>query len=328
MNSQNIAFLAGIDPLVGYKSLEIELRKRFEGISHMKKPLNKKQGFLLLVFTNSKYLQDFLSQKKILVWGRYILISPYLTGEARKRKKENLKQRRLFIKEIPAHWNSEKLLKEFSKLGEIQQAYIVDKPNSQSDHNNTKNRLKFGYVITKRKELAQYLTKQAFFQIAGAILRISKHKEISKPFDFDKKKRSKGKSNSQKLLMNNNYGYKMSGYDQYHQKLHANQNRRMLSTAESSYDPYQNKHIQLPHQYQYQHQHKSIPHNYFNYNFQQVPEHQKVYSMESHSNTRQFQGYFVSLHLSHHLLVSVNNNHHGSNLRFNQPQKSMLGRSY
>jgi hypothetical protein len=32
MKSKHIAFLAGIDPLVGHKSLELELRKSFKGI--------------------------------------------------------------------------------------------------------------------------------------------------------------------------------------------------------------------------------------------------------------------------------------------------------
>ena len=94
----------------------------------MKKPLNKKQGFLLLEFVEEKFLNDFLAKEKIHVWGRNILVSPYLTGEARRKKKESLKQRRLFIKEIPPTWNTQKLMEEFSKLGEIQQAYIVDKP--------------------------------------------------------------------------------------------------------------------------------------------------------------------------------------------------------
>jgi hypothetical protein len=32
MSTKHIAFLAGIDPLVGHKALEVELRKRYEGI--------------------------------------------------------------------------------------------------------------------------------------------------------------------------------------------------------------------------------------------------------------------------------------------------------
>lgn len=86
MTTKHIAFLAGIDPLVGHKTLEIELRKRFDGILELKKPLNKKQGFLLLEFHTSQDLENILILKKIHVWGRNILVSPYLTGEARKLK--------------------------------------------------------------------------------------------------------------------------------------------------------------------------------------------------------------------------------------------------
>ena len=86
MNQKHIAFLAGTDPIVGYKIIEKDLLSRFKGIHGIKKPLNQKQGFLLLEFKAAEHLGSFLQNKKIDILGRQILVSPYLTGEARKQK--------------------------------------------------------------------------------------------------------------------------------------------------------------------------------------------------------------------------------------------------
>lgn len=50
MTQKHIAFIAGTDPIMGYKIIEKELRSRFCGFLAVKKPLNQKQGFLLADF--------------------------------------------------------------------------------------------------------------------------------------------------------------------------------------------------------------------------------------------------------------------------------------
>lgn len=131
MTQKHIAFLAGTDPIVGYKIIEKELKSRFKGIVGIKKPLNQKQGFLLADFANSELLKVFLENKKIDVFGRQILVSPYLTGEARKLKQDCLQKCRLFVRNIPASWDTKKLNEEFQKLGDIHQAYIVEKSQEE-----------------------------------------------------------------------------------------------------------------------------------------------------------------------------------------------------
>jgi hypothetical protein len=83
MTKNHIAFLAGVDPLVGYQAIEQELRNIFTGILAMKPPLNKKQGFLLLQFEDEISLKTFLNSKRVRVFDRELLVSPYLTGKSR-----------------------------------------------------------------------------------------------------------------------------------------------------------------------------------------------------------------------------------------------------
>jgi hypothetical protein len=86
MTQKHIAFLAGTDPIVGYRIIEKELRSRYAGLLAIKKPLNHKQGFLLADFSDVQTLNEFLVNKKIDVFERQVLVSPYLTGEARQQK--------------------------------------------------------------------------------------------------------------------------------------------------------------------------------------------------------------------------------------------------
>ena len=74
-------------------------------------------------------------------------------------KQKSLKKRRLFVRDIPDYWDTTRLIKEFSKLGPIQQAYIVNKSTQKSG--NSKGSIpgtsKFGYVITASQELSEEL---------------------------------------------------------------------------------------------------------------------------------------------------------------------------
>ena len=131
MTQKHIAFLAGTDPIVGYRIIEKELCSRFNGMLGIKKPLNQKQGFLLAEFSKAEALRAFLENKKIDVFGRQILVSPYLTGEARRLKQDSLQKCRLFVRNIPASWDTKRLNEEFQILGNIHQAYIVEKSQDE-----------------------------------------------------------------------------------------------------------------------------------------------------------------------------------------------------
>lgn len=188
MTQKHIAFLAGTDPIVGYKLIEKELRGRFKGMLGIKKPLNQKQGFLLADFANAELLKIFLENKKIDVFSRQILVSPYLTGEARKQKQDSLQKCRLFVRNIPASWDTQRLNQEFQQLGDIHQAYIVDK--SQDDQGFGKHRnpgSKFGYVITQHIELAEKLVLMGNINFGDIKLHIKRHKEDPHAIDFGKR---------------------------------------------------------------------------------------------------------------------------------------------
>ena len=176
MTKNHIAFIAGIDPLIGYKVLETELKKDFPGILVMKPPLIKKQGFLLLQFHDEESLNTFLNAKKVKVFSRELLVSPYLTGKSRQKKKEYLEKNRLYIINIPCHWTNETLKEEFSKFGAIQQAYTIQKNNSPAKG---KERA-FGYVITESSDLAEYLIQLGKLKIGNDIIVIKRHKENRK----------------------------------------------------------------------------------------------------------------------------------------------------
>jgi hypothetical protein len=167
---------------------------------------------LLLEFCSKKDLESFLEEKKIHVWGRNILVSPYLTGEARKRKQQSLQKRRLFVKNIPLNWNTDRLIREFSKFGEIQQAYIVDKPQyPQNDATNNNKKTKFGYVITKDEKLSLKLSSLKMIAIGNVELSIQKHREMTNKFVFNKKQPNSRKNN--RKFRNNEMGTKQFNKD-------------------------------------------------------------------------------------------------------------------
>lgn len=114
--------------------------------------------------------------KKIEIFGRQVLVSAYLTGEARSQKQQSLQKRRLFIRNIPAHWDTERLNHEFQKLGEIHQAYIIQKsPENQSNSKKTKNKSGFGYVITQNIDLAEKLVEIGNVTFGDVKLIIKRH---------------------------------------------------------------------------------------------------------------------------------------------------------
>ena len=87
------------------------------------------------------------------------------------------------MKNIPLDWTTDKLFLEFAKLGEIEQAYVVDMPKRLNSAILSKTtRTNFGFVVAQEEFLANELIAARTISLSGATLSIEKHKEITTNF--------------------------------------------------------------------------------------------------------------------------------------------------
>lgn len=167
------AFLAGVDPSTPLSTLRAFLCQNFEGVTEVKMDQRKRQGFVFVHFQEKKLLEDFLNVKTFIFQGRTLTVKPHLKGKQLVKYKEELLQRRIFIKNLPFNWNDEDLKGFFSSFGKIDSAYIVYNKKTRFSR-------QFGYVITATKELADYIDRQNNFKVDDRIIYAQKHNNQGK----------------------------------------------------------------------------------------------------------------------------------------------------
>lgn len=168
--SENIlkAFLTGIDPSTPHNTLSTFLSSKIEGVTAVKTDLRKRQGYVFVHFEEEQKLKNFLKIKTLMFGKRKLTIKPYLKGDALRKFKQDLLDRRLFVKHLPSNWRDSDLENFFKKFGEIDSAYIVyDKI--------TNNSRQFGYVMTETQELAEKIHKMKEIEVEGQTLFVRKH---------------------------------------------------------------------------------------------------------------------------------------------------------
>ena len=134
MNDQIFkAFLSGVDPSMQHSELTKFLKTLFQGILYVKTDSKKKQGYVFVHLKTQKDLECFLAEKSLNFKGRTLTVKPYFKGSELTKFKDDLRQKRLFVKRIPSSWKDEDLLQYFEQFGEIDSAYIVfDKTTKKS----------------------------------------------------------------------------------------------------------------------------------------------------------------------------------------------------
>lgn len=201
-NDKYLAFLAGLGSMMDSETLKHALQKQIKGISSVSYPKNIRRGFAFIQFTKQKYLDQFLRKGSVMVSQRRLGIMPYRKGRKLNSFKSDFNERRLFVSKLNPRWSDETLFQKFSNYGEIENAYIITDPKSGKSRN-------FGYVITKKKELADHLNKIRSITYQGTKIQIRKH---VKPLDQQNRKckqhgrRDTNKQSGRKKNINKQHG--------------------------------------------------------------------------------------------------------------------------
>lgn len=121
-------------------------------------------GFGFLTVYSSSDLQTLLATPHFLQ-GRQLKCQEYLTGNDLEAAKENLKQRRLFVRGFKKGTTDQELLSAFSAYGQVESAYVV-KIYSTGEP------MGYGYVTLKKVEVAERLLGLGRISIQGTIANV------------------------------------------------------------------------------------------------------------------------------------------------------------
>lgn len=139
------------------RKLEEALRGKVEGFVSAAIPSKSYQGYAFIQVRDKASLQILLKKKKVMVNGERFLIKPYKKGKALGKFKESVVQRKVFLHNIPLHWNNTKLFQLFSKFGAVEDAFICKNVKEAGHcyrdfHLSSKNKGRnIGFVVFKNK---------------------------------------------------------------------------------------------------------------------------------------------------------------------------------
>lgn len=305
------AFLTGVNPSTPHQVLKTFLCNNFEGVTQVKTDPRKRQGYVFVHFMNKQLLEDFLQIRTFIFQGRKLTIKPYLKGEELRKFKEELLQRRIFVKHLPFNWNDDDLEHFFTQFGKIDSAYIVfDKK--------TKFSRQFGYVITATKELADYIHSLRTFEVEGRTLLVRKHNSCVQQRDSPNKRNDTTRQGSSINYKENsvrvyNDSRPSENQIQWHQNSKISQIRQLMEN-DPEYQQFKSFKERYKNRIQPRHP-KQIP------NFIQKEHNSKGKFTKHNSQTQQptiQEEDSQKEHTSFSNLLKIERNHFQTNIRFKQ----------
>lgn len=135
--------------------------KKLDLVPHAKKEHVNKGFAIAYVYSKKDY--DFLIAYPPTIKGRLLKVMPYLTGEQRRKQKESLDRRRLFVSNLPKKCQDRELQIFFSGFGEVESAYRVVEESTRKPRD-------YGYLTFSDEAAAQLVLSKSPLLFKGANL--------------------------------------------------------------------------------------------------------------------------------------------------------------
>ena len=151
------------------------------------KTANKGSGFMQL--TDLAEVLDLLRREKFCLNGRNFLVKKFKEGAELEQFKKELVSRRIFVHKIGPTLTNQHLIRFFSRIVNIEDAYIInperkemlDRMEQQRGSYKgrkplSKKRFRYGYLVLKNAEDADYLLSVKSFRIKNSYVILEKYK--------------------------------------------------------------------------------------------------------------------------------------------------------
>lgn len=140
-------------------------------------------GWAILGLNSLKVKKKILQRQKFVLLGKSFYAKKYLKGRQREKFKQNLWQRKLFVRGLPRSAKNKDLFNFFQKFGKLEDAYIIEKKPEKGRGGQYP---KTGFLIFKEKERAEQLLSIGEVQFRDRLVSVerikkSKNQNLSKP---------------------------------------------------------------------------------------------------------------------------------------------------
>lgn len=130
---------------------------------------NTSKGFGFIEFAEKKSLDLVLSNPEHLIEGRYVDCQSAHKDQSRKKKKQNLKDRRVFVSDLSPNASNELLSSHFSKFGALRSAYVIKDPETSLCKG-------YGFVLFEEENSAVLASKISSQKIRGEVVQVKRYK--------------------------------------------------------------------------------------------------------------------------------------------------------
>ena len=163
----NSIFLIGVSSGTSKQDLFKFFSRRYPSIFDVKmnnknRKNRKVSGHATIRFNFPDDVKKILKKKKFFIKGRELIAKPFLSGKQLAKFREEVLMRRLYVRGIPRKWRDERLERELSEFGAIEQAYSV-----KDDYKLSRG---YGYVVFERLETAKRALRQGSVEFSRVIL--------------------------------------------------------------------------------------------------------------------------------------------------------------
>ena len=168
--------------------------------------LGRNAGWGILKVTIPAIRSAILKQKMFTLKGRRFYANPYLRGEKLKGYREEVQNRRVYIKGIPANMTTQRLCEELRRFFEIEDAYVIKKYEHRFSRESTHSG--FGYVMFHTLEQAREA-----LEVGKVVLETGAELVLSK---FDRFGQERGDPGGQSLKeRRSKAGRRMENFDSF-----------------------------------------------------------------------------------------------------------------
>lgn len=184
---RHTAFIAGYSD-INIKPMDIKsglASLGIKGVTNIDIPTKRWKGYGFIEFSDSKSLNDFIKQKRLIIKNREIQVKKHKSGFELKKEKKLTEKRRIFVQNIPLQWADENLLEVFLPQGEVEECYVLKKAERGPKRINKK----VGYVLFTQIDDALRLIAMEKIELKGETLLIKK----SRPRSSQAKQQNSGR---------------------------------------------------------------------------------------------------------------------------------------
>ena len=141
-------FMTGISGSLHQKQIYAFLKSVEPGVVSVTLPRKASSGFAFIALKDKTSMDNLLRIKYLKLKGRELQVKRYAEGNKLSKARQEINGRRVFVYSIPMSAKDHELRAEFSKFGEVEEAYIIrDRVTKKSQS--------FGYVLDRDVEVAR-----------------------------------------------------------------------------------------------------------------------------------------------------------------------------